>query len=172
MSNVFYLRHIEPPIVPDDVQAMAAQALGCFNLHRVDWRQSFLAADGARMLCWYVAPDAESARVALRQLGADMSAVWPGTLIADAAASPLSAVGIVAEVRLDEPLTRDALVQRTRALESHGEGLVAGFVSNRGTKLVYMLAGSDVEAAARGLDDAGFSAETLWRCIPITPKAH
>ena len=85
MSDVFYLRPIDPPISPGDVHRMAQHAGGCFDLHRVDWKQSFLAADGGRMLCWYVAPDAESARLALRQLGSNMNAVWPGRVIGEGA---------------------------------------------------------------------------------------
>ena len=76
MSDVFYLRPISPAAAVEDVFAMAAQAGGCFNLHRVDWNRSFLAQDGGRMLCWYQAPDSESVRNALRQLGSDMKKVW------------------------------------------------------------------------------------------------
>src|SRR5690606_28898722 len=79
MSDVFYLRSIDPPITPEDV-VLTADAGGCFDMHRVTWKQSFLSADGARMLCWYEAPDTESARIALRQLQANLEGVWPGTV--------------------------------------------------------------------------------------------
>ena len=54
MSDVFYLRPIDGPIGPSDVHDMAAEAGGCFNIHRVDWEQSYLAADGNRMMSRYI----------------------------------------------------------------------------------------------------------------------
>src|SRR5690606_20963595 len=81
VSDVFYLRPIAPPVTPGAVLDLAAEAGGCFDLHRVVWTLSFLASDGGRMLCWYRAPDAESARLALKELGSDLNAVWSGRVI-------------------------------------------------------------------------------------------
>ena len=50
MSDVFYLRPIAPPITAADVYSMGDQAGGCFNLHGVDWKSSFLAQDGGSMV--------------------------------------------------------------------------------------------------------------------------
>jgi hypothetical protein len=35
------------------------------------------------MMCWYRAPDAESVRIALRQLGADLAGVHPISILDD-----------------------------------------------------------------------------------------
>lgn len=99
MSDVFYLRPVAPPITPADVQGMAQHAGGCFDLHGVTWEHSFLSADGGRMLCWYRAPDAESARLALRELGSNMNAVRAGTVTGEGPRSaPLAAANVVAEI--------------------------------------------------------------------------
>jgi hypothetical protein len=88
MTDVFYLRPMDPPVKPEDLQGMVEYAAGCFNLHHVDWKHSFLSTDGRRMLCWYRAPDAESARLALRELGSNLHAVWAGKVSGDIDSQP------------------------------------------------------------------------------------
>ncbi|MBN1237754.1 MAG: DUF4242 domain-containing protein [Gammaproteobacteria bacterium] len=169
MSEVFYLRPIDPPIVPADVQTMAKHAGGCFDLHGVDWKQSFLAADGGRMLCWYRAPDAESARIALRQLGSDMSAVWAGAVVGDDPSSSASNVGSAAEIRLDEPMAEAALERRIDTLRQSAAALVTGFVSARGTQLVCLFEADDVAVVQDALREAGLTAQRVWPCVSVTP---
>src|SRR5262245_63661379 len=116
MSDVFYLRPITPPTNPAGVIEMSKHAGGCFGLHRVDWVRSFLSSDGARMLCWYRAPDAESVRIALRQLGADVSKAFAGSataMIDDDTAKDDSVPRVAAEYVFDEEATipRGSLVR-------------------------------------------------------------
>ena len=171
MSDVFYLRPIDPPIALADVQIMAQHAGGCFNLHRVDWRQSFLADDGARMLCWYRAPDAESARLALRQLGSDMNAVWAGEAFGDGSPIPeTSKARVVAEIVVGEPLARDEPARRIPALREQGIEPIGGFLSARGTLLVLLFAAADVRAVERALAAIGLPPQSAWGCTPVTPK--
>ena len=108
MSDVFYLRPISPPATGEQVLAMAASAGGCFELHRVDWLHSFLARTGDRMLCWYRAPDAESARLALRDLGSDMSAVWRGQALAETDSIDIDRVNLLTETVSDEPISLES----------------------------------------------------------------
>ena len=69
MSDVFLQRTFDPPLTEDAFRAMARESEGCFGLYRVEWRESFLSADGSRLVCRLVSPDVESARGALRQAG-------------------------------------------------------------------------------------------------------
>lgn len=174
MSDVFYLRPVDPPTTPEAVLDSVRYAGGCFDLHRVDWTHSFLAADGRRMLCWYRAPDAESARVALRDLGAEMSAVWPGRVIGgveprDAA---VSLVDVLAEVALDEaPPRDDADLLARLARAASGGGLMFGFafLSNRRDRLVCLLRGGDAGEARSLLEGGGFPRASAWLCTVVTP---
>ena len=106
MSDVFYLRPLEPPITRESVDDMAQHAGGCFDLHRVEWHHSFLATGGDRMLCWYRAPDTESVRAALRQLEADLGGVWAGQVLppADPSSTELDKVNLVVEVASEQAL--------------------------------------------------------------------
>lgn len=176
MSDVFYLRPIDPPIGPADVDRMAQHAGSCFNLHRVDWVQSYLAADGGRMLCWYRAPDAESVRIALRQLGSDMNAVWAGTVGRDGAAAADYSLDecVVVEISLDEPPKskrlnelRDAI---SDALRNAGLGLAQSFTSTNGTRLVCIVRAKNDASVKSAIIEAGLAPSSVWRCAALTPK--
>jgi hypothetical protein len=172
VSDVFYLRPIDPPISPRDIPNMVKMSGGCFAMHRVDWKHSFLAADGRRMLCWYGAPDAESARIALRKLGSDINAVWAGTVTGDDPDAPaVLEANFVAEILLGEPLPEARLSSAAVAFDGRGAGLVRGFVSIGGTRFVGAFRATDAAAVRAALERAGMSAEAVWACTPVTPPA-
>jgi hypothetical protein len=172
MTDVFYLRPMDPPVKPEDLQGMVEYAAGCFNLHHVDWKHSFLSTDGRRMLCWYRAPDAESARLALRELGSNLHAVWAGKVSGEGAKSPsISTANLLAEVHFAAPLSMDDVASRVGALEPQGVTVVRGILSSRGTQWIGLLKAQDEQAARSALERAGLSAELVWPCTPVTPKA-
>jgi hypothetical protein len=174
MSDVFYLRPVDPPIAPADLEEMSRHAGGCFDLHRVEWLQSFLAADGRRMLCRYRAPDAESARLALRQLGSDMKAVWPGTIIGDdKSGPPLSDAGMLAEFYFEEPQSADAAAAKvadTARLGRHRVTHVRGLVSTCGTRMACVFRSQGEAQLRSALEAVGLSAQAIWACIPFSPQ--
>jgi hypothetical protein len=164
---------MNPPIAPDDLEAMSREAEACFKLHRVRWLQSFLAADGARMLCWYEAPDAESARLALRQIGADLNGVWPGRIIGDdRTGEPLQRAGMVTEFRFEDPPDQSALIARiTDAAVRHpGMGFVRGFMSTCGTRMACVFRSQDGTRLQTALASVGLSSETIWKCVHRSPQ--
>lgn len=174
MSDVFYLRPLDPPISPRQLTDMANYAGNCFRTHRVDWLQSFLAETGDRMLCWYRAADAESARMALRELGSEMNAVWSGTVIGDEDKSPpLASVNVLAEVRLEQPrddnrpdpgrILVTALTQRVDAT------MVRAFVSTSRTQLICVFRAASPEVVRSALAAAGLPTGMVWRCVAVTP---
>lgn len=170
MSDVFYLRPMDPPITPADV-VLPEFAAGCLQLHRVDWKQSFLAADGGRLLCWYTAPDAESARIALRQMQSDMAGVWPGTVSGgDGPGSPaLSEANAVAELRFRAPPGEQELDAVVAALQHAGATLVRCFVPVGEPKCVCAVQAPDERAVEAALEEAGVAAVAVWACTSITP---
>jgi len=69
METVIVERTLDEPV---DVTALAdnrERVLACLRAHNVRFEQSYVSADGKRMICVYQAPDAESVRIALRQHG-------------------------------------------------------------------------------------------------------
>jgi Nickel responsive protein SCO4226-like len=170
MSDVFYVRPVDPPISPEVVHGMAQYAGGCFAMHHVDWKHSFLSEDGGRMLCWYHAADAESARLALRELGSNMNAVWAGTVTGEGTNSlPISRATLLAEVQFDDPIAAQDLALRVSVLEQQAITLVRGILSIRGTRWLGLLDAPDEQAARVALERANLAAATVWACTPITP---
>jgi hypothetical protein len=125
------------------------------------------------MLCWYRAPDAESARIALRQLGSDMSKVWAGsarTLLDDATAKDDSAARVAAEYVFDAHGTAasDSLVRALAALGLHPELVID---STDGTRAVVVLRDRDDERVRRTLDAANPAPRSTWSCAAVTPAS-
>ena len=60
----------------EDLAAREEAGSWCLDLHRVRYLRSYFSADRKRMLCLYVAPDAESVRRAQKQIGLPFDEVW------------------------------------------------------------------------------------------------
>ena len=80
MTELFLERTYESPITPADLLEMVTASSDCLGMHRVSWVRSYLSTDGRRLFCWFRAPDMESARIAMRQAGADISEFWSGSV--------------------------------------------------------------------------------------------
>lgn len=164
MSDVFYVRPTEPPVTPGAVRELARSAGGCFNLYRVEWIASLLAVDATRLLCWYRAPDAESARQALSQLGSDLNAVWPGELLdkTDPIAQ-LEEVRSVAEHMLDPAKgpTAGELLAADGPLASDPEFVTA--IVSRDHRRVLALYRSPTPTNSSG-------GTSTWPCTLVSPR--
>jgi hypothetical protein len=174
MSDVLYIRSIDPPINAGDAQAMAREAGGCFGLHRVDWIQSCLARDGGRMMCWYRAPDSESVRIALRQLGADLNGVHPISVLDDRRSASRDDVceGFVAEWP-PAPTSADTSIAeaaRRAGSERHPVQLLQTFVATPSGQVFGVYQAADLEALKTCLESAGTPPIALWPCMVITPQ--
>ncbi len=168
MTDVFYLRPMEPPATGEQVLAMAGEAGGCFDMHQVDWKYSYLSPEGDRMLCWYRAPDAESARNALRQLGSDLHAVWPGTLLDEIEAHTAARrTSLLAEFAVVEGQTVDKLY--ATLAENLGETLLGGFSASNGKQVVCLLSGDDIAEASAALNAAATGLSRIWPCEVLEP---
>jgi len=175
MSDVFYLRPMRPPVTEADVKAMSVSAGGCFDMHRVSWEQSFLAQDGGRMLCWYRAPDAESARAALRQLGSDMTTVWPGT-VHDAPqpdAPSMADANVLVERTWPQPVTLESIQAIEDAgawcLETHRVRFVRTFFSTDRTRMVCLYQAPDAESVRLAQRQAEMPFDQAWAFRAVRP---
>ncbi len=173
MTEVFLERSFDPPLTPDDVLAMAREATGCFGLHRVDWVTSCLGRDGRRMVCWFRGPDAEAARVALRQAGADLRVLWPGT-VHDAPDAP---PGRVANVLVERSFADPVTVEEIQAIEDAGAGclenhrvkFVRTLFSLDRKRMVCLYAAPDAESVRMAQREAGVPVDRVWAFQPIGP---
>ena len=175
MTDVLLERTFDPPIDPQAVLNMAVDAVECFELRRVDWFGSLLATDGGRMVCWFRGPDAESARGALRESGADVSVLWPAT-VHDAPRPPASEPGdvyVMVGRRFDTPVTVDEIQAIEDAgawcLETRGVQFVRTFFSRERKRMLCLYRAPDVEAVRQAQRPAGLPVESVWACTYVHP---
>ena len=114
----------------------AAARLGCADLHKVHWRESFLARSGERVICRFEAPDAESVRLALRRERIQPAAVWTGRIIHGGAAAEADA--IVEQAFAAPPADLEAALKQLSSarLQPHALKLVTAVVSCDRRRLV------------------------------------
>jgi hypothetical protein len=80
-------RTFEQPVVFDDLLAVGARNIACFDLHDVRHARSYFSTDRRRMICLYQAPDAEAVRKANRTAGLPFDRAWPARVLVPEMAS-------------------------------------------------------------------------------------
>ena len=170
MTDIFLERTLDPPLTEDDVRAAVHDAEGCFNLHKVEWRQSLLAADGRRMFCWFEAPDAESARTALRQVQADTGMLWPGT-VHDAPDIPPNPPNVAVLRTFDQPVTLDQIQAIEDAgawcLETHRVKFARTFFSRDRKRMICLYQAPDAESVRLAQRQAEMPVDLVWAFQPV-----
>jgi hypothetical protein len=79
MEYVVLEREFSAPLTPDEVRKMAAETQ-CLDLYRVKPVRSYLMPGGQRMICVFLAPDAEALRAVSRSNGFENAVIWPSTV--------------------------------------------------------------------------------------------
>src|SRR5690606_31750315 len=153
-----------------DIFALARDGWECFDRHRVDWIESFLASDGRRMVCHFVAPDAESARLAFRQSGSAPVKLWPGRLHV---ASADSQANILVEREFDTPAVFDDLQSVENAastcLENHRVTFERTFFSTDRLHMLCLYRAPDAESVRVAQRQAGMPVKRVWQFRRVTP---
>jgi hypothetical protein len=176
MTDVFLERCFEPPLTRDTAVAMALESVHCFQLHRVDWLGSLLASDGRRMVCWFRGPDAESARTALRQAGADVGVLWPGS-VHEAPDPPPPDPGtaqVIVARRFAEPVTFEAIQAIEDAgawcLETRAVHFLCSYFSRDRRRMLCLYQAPDAESVRQAQHQAGMPVDAVWACHRLDPR--
>ena len=96
------------------------------------------------MLCWYQAPDAESARIALRDMGADTSLVWSGSIAPGEAGLFEAEIDALLEVEFAEPVTPGQRTAMFAEVLPRAE-LCAGILALDGLRAIGLYSGLSAE---------------------------
>jgi len=169
-THLILERVFDPPLTVADVHGRVRESAWCFEMHRVAWRASLLAADGQRMVCWFEAPDAESARIALRQSGAEIGRLWAGT-VHDA---PQSAVpNVLVERSFDEPVALEDIQAIEDALswclDAHGVRFARTFFAADRRRMLCLYEAPDAEAVRVAQRQASMPVSAVWAFTRIAP---
>lgn len=79
-EHVIVERTFADPITPEALAALFEKGQECLPRHQVAYLGGHISSDGHRMLCVFVAPDAESVRIANRHAEAPFDRAWTATL--------------------------------------------------------------------------------------------
>lgn len=172
MTYAVLERVFDPPITVDEVWAMARAGSWCFDLHKVDWQGSFLAADGRTMVCWFSAADLESARLALRKSGADLRRLWAGTVHE----GPKPAMpNVLVERSFDAPVRLEDLqaLEDSAAwcLEAHEVTFARTLFSLDQRRMLCFYEAPDAEAVRVAQRQAAMPLEAIWAFTPLDPAS-
>jgi len=173
MTEMILERQFDKAVSAADVMEMASESGGCFSLYRVHWNQSFLAADGQRLICWFTAPDAESARNALRQAGVGQYVLWPGTVhdSPDTTAPGWQQANVLVERAWTAPVS----IEEIQAIEDAGASCLEArqvrfartFFSSDRKKMICLYYAPDAESVRQAQRQAGMPVDAVWACAQI-----
>jgi Nickel responsive protein SCO4226-like len=171
MTDLFLERSFEPPLVAADVLSMAGESRWCFEIHRVDWHGSLLAADGRTMVCHFSSADAESVRMALRQARIDSRRLWAGTVHevpGRGAANVLVERSFAGPVALEDiQAIEDA---KQWCLDLRNVQFVRTFFSRDRKRMLCLYAAPDAEAVREAQREAGMPVERVWAFERVGPR--
>lgn len=175
MSEIILERKFDQPTTPREVLEGTKVSGGCFEIHRVVWNESYLGLDGLRMVCHFSAPDMESTRIALRQLGQDTSRLW-NTSLHDrpgAEAAEIAAANVIVERSFEDAVELQALqsIEDTgiRCLEIRNVRFLRTYFSADRRRMLCLYAAPDAESVRQAQREAGMPFDEAWafdRCAP------
>lgn len=169
IANLFLERTFDEPLTPADVVEGGRESAQCFDFHRVRWHGSFLSRDGRTMICRFSAADMESARLALRDPGTDLSRLWSGTV--HKSGKP-GAPNVVVERAFAAPVRFEDIAAiglgKPWCWETHRVTHTHSFFSLDGKRMLCFYDAPDAEAVRIAQREAAMPASAVWAGELIT----
>ena len=176
MTELFLERSYERGITPERILKNSLGAADCFGMHRVVWNGSFLSLDGRKLFCWFTAPDQESARIAMRQAGADHRILWrcsvheaPGIVEED-----IASANTVVERSFEVPVTLQDIQAIEDAgfdcLDSRNVRFIRTFFSHDGKRMICLYEAPDAESVRQAQREAGVPFDDAWTFRRVGPE--
>ena len=170
MTDVVMQREFDHALDKEEFYAMARDAMGCLDIYRADWNESFMASDGSKLLCRFQAPDSEAIRSLSRGDGASDKKVWSGE-VHDASEG---AVSVVVERTFDEAVDLADIQAMEDAvswcLEQHRVEFVRSLFSNDNKRMLCLYRAPDAESVRRTQEQGGLPFDSIWACVHFTPE--
>lgn len=168
MADILVERRWQQPMTNAGMQALFKRSADCLPIHRVDWQCSLLSADGCALTCHFVAPDAESVRLALRHAGSNPDSAWLGT-VHDApgvAGDSLTEANVLVSRRFDEPAVLadiQAIEDGASAcLETHRVRFIRTYFSIDRRRMLCLYQAPDAESVRIAQREARMPVEKVW----------
>ncbi|MBW6391299.1 DUF4242 domain-containing protein [Billgrantia antri] len=177
MIDIFLERRFDAPLESALVRSLTEAAQPCFDLYLIGWQESFLARDGYRLVCHFHAPDLESARIGLRQAGAEVSSMWGGSLHDAPAlsAAELATANVMVERHFGAPVTFQAIQSLEDAgaacLHNHQVHFLRTLFSFDRQRMLCLYRAPDAESVRRAQHQADMPVSRIWAFQRIAPAA-
>lgn len=172
MIDLFLERQLPTPVTPELVRQLTREASACLDRHRIQWQGSLLARDGHRLVCHFRARDTESARVGLRQAGAEIAGLWPGTLHDAPGEDPL-ATNVLVERVFPAPVSLAAIQSLEDAgsacLQNHRVRFVRTCFALNRRRMLCLYRAPDAESVRLAQRLAGMPLERAWAFRHVRP---
>ncbi len=170
MANILVERTFDPALGEPDFYALAAAAMGCLEIYRVTWHESFLAGDGRTLLCRFEAPDAEALRLVTRNDHAQSKQVLAGSVHGPDMTGPAN---VVVTRSFDAPASMDELQAREEAaawcLQEHRVTFKRSFFSADRRRMCCFYQAPDAESVRVAQRRAQMPVESVLACRNYTP---
>ena len=176
MTDMFLERNFDPPLNTEGVKGMAIDAAGCFGLHGIDWHRSLLSSDGRKLVCWFSGPDLESARIALRQINADMRRLWRGTVhnAPGLEEHELGSANVLVTRSFEDPVELQDIQAIEDAgawcLETRDVRFIRTYFSADRKRMVCLYEAPDAESVRQAQREAGVPFDDAWSVVPVAPE--
>lgn len=175
MSEVFVERHWDTPPAFADMKRMFENSVGCFEMHSVEWKDSYLSVDNRELFCHFHSPDAESVRIALNQAGSPRGSVWAGT-VHDGPRSTedeIKAANVLVSRSFEQPVAFKDIQALGRAgagcLETHRVRYVRTFFSIDGRRMICLYHAPDAESVRIAQRQAKMPVDRVWAFRKFNP---
>lgn len=176
MIDLFLERDFDPPVSPADLREAWLAGMDCARLHRVEWHGSLLSPEGRKLVCHFRAPDAESARIALRRGGADIRRLWPGTIHDAPGLGDFGAdsANVLVRRAFAEPVSLAEIQAREDAgawcLEVRHVKFVRTYFSADRKRMLCLYRAPDAESVREAQRYAGMPVEDVWGFAALLPE--
>jgi hypothetical protein len=175
MELVVLEQCLPPPVRIADVEALERQSEWCRQQYRVRHLSSLLSLDGEHLVCLMDAPDAESLRNVMRQLGQPYAALWaasvhaPPHLPAAASLRTDASALVVVERRFPQPVDFDAVqaIEERGAwcLEAHRVRFLRTYFARDRCRMICLYDAPDAESVRLAQTQAGMMLERVWAAM-------
>lgn len=150
-----------------EAASRGARTQSCFDMHGIVFEQSCLSHNATHVTCRFLAPDAESLRIAVRQADLKYKRIWSATLHTVQPIDPTVLHDLVAVERsFGEPVAFDDVHGAERAaqwcLDAHQVTHLHSFFSIDRRRMVCFYRAPDVEAVRTAQRQAGMPADIIW----------
>jgi len=168
MTDVFLERDFDPALDRAGLITMVLESSSCFGIHRVKWQGSYLSADGGKMVCWFSAPDMESARIAIRETDPTARNLWHGHVVNGAGIvdADIPRANVIVVRNFDAPVTLQEIQDIEDAgiacLDTRNVRFIRTYFSTEKTRMICLYEAPDAESVRQAQREAGVPFDDAW----------